>query len=297
MARAHEARIVAGPARTLRRPPERIFSNEIVITPAAMSFNVQMAELWKYRHLFVALVWRNMRVEFDATRLGAAWAAARPLMFAIVFSMFKSLSDADTRVELPYILYVYSGMLLWNYFMDAATNSAVAVRMDVALLSKVYYPRLLTPLVPTVSNLLTLLVGLIPLGIMMAWLGVYPGWQFILLPVAVLPCVMLSLGLGLLVSSLSIENRDLERVLAFAITLGLWCSPVLYSPELIPGPIRDIFHMNPMTGPLLALRATLFDGIPFPVSDWAYAFASSGVILACGIWSFRRTELKLVDRL
>jgi lipopolysaccharide transport system permease protein len=297
MAQAPEAQIVAGPARTLRRPPERIFSNEIVITPAASSFGVQLAELWKYRHLFVALIWRNVRVEFDAMRLGAAWAAARPLLFAVVFSMFRALSDANTRVELPYILYVYSGMMLWNYFTDAATNAAAAVRMDVALLSKVYYPRIMTPLVPTVSNLLTLVVGLVPLAIIMIWQQVAPTWMFILLPVAILPCVMLSLGLGLLVSSLSIENRDLERALAFAITIGLWLSPVLYAPDMIPGPVRDIFHMNPMTGPLMALRSVLFSGIPFPFEDWAYAFVSSGVILAAGIWSFRRTELKLVDRL
>ncbi|MCC7369331.1 MAG: ABC transporter permease [Chloroflexi bacterium] len=279
------------------RPRNRISTTETVIRPSVVPFNVQLRELWQYRQLFIALIWRNMRIEFDTTRLGSAWATVRPLLFAIVFSMFRNLSGAETRVELPYILHVYSGLLLWTYFTDAATNSASAVRMDVALLSKVYYPRLLTPLVPAVSGLFTMLVGFVPLIAIMIWTGVRPGWQLVLLPIAVIPCLILALGLGMVVSSLSVENRDWERVLAFALTIGLWVSPVIYSPELIPHAVRNTFHLNPMTGSLLAFRAVLFDGIAFPLGDWLYALASSFVILGFGIWVFRRTELALVDRL
>jgi lipopolysaccharide transport system permease protein len=281
----------------LRQPPARVFTTETVIRPSVVPFNVQLRELWQYRHLFIALVWRNVRIEFDATRLGSAWAIARPLLFALVFSFFRNLSGADTRVEIPYLLYVYSGLLLWTYFTDAATNSASAIRMDVALLSKVYYPRLLTPLVPTVASLVTLVVGLVPLIIMMIWTGVHPGWAILLLPVAIAPCIVLALGLGILVSSLSIENRDWERVLAFGLTLALWLSPVIYAPDMIPHGVRDVFGMNPMAGPLLAFRATLFDGVPLPLREMAFSIVASVVILALGIWEFRRTELRLVDRL
>lgn len=291
------APLVVRRSRALRPPPARIFTTETVIRPQTASFAEQLRELWTYRHLCTALVWRNVRVEFDALRLGAAWATMRPLLFAVVFAMFRSLSNADTRTELPYLLHVYSGLLLWTYFTDAATNSAGAIRVDLPLLKKVYYPRLLTPLVPAISGLLTLLVGLAPLAFMMVWEGVAPGWQLLLLPAAILPCVILALGLGMLVSALSVESRDWERALAFVLTVGLWLSPVIYSPELIPSAVRSVFHLNPMTGALEAFRAALFAGIPFPLGDWAYALVSSAVVLGLGIWSFRHTELRLVDRL
>jgi lipopolysaccharide transport system permease protein len=246
-----------------RPPSDRIFKTETAIRPSAVGFGVQLRELWRYRHLFVALVWRNVRVEFDATRLGSAWAIARPLLFAAVFGLFKNLSSADTRVdEIPYIIYAYSGLLLWTYFTDAATNSASAVRMDTALLSKVYYPRLLTPAVPTVASLLTL-----------------------------------ALGLGTLVSTLSIANRDWERVLAYGLTIALWLSPVIYAPDMIPARARDFYLVNPMVGPLVAFRAALFGDMPIPIAEWLYSLASSTAILAIGVWAFRRAELRLVDRL
>ena len=191
------------------------------------------------------------------------------LLFAAVFGFFRHLSGANTYVEVPYVPYVYSGLLLWTYFTDAATNAASAVRMDVALLSKIYYPRLLTPLVPTVSNLVTILIGMVPLSIIMVWNDVHPGWVVLFLPIVILPCIIFALGLGLLVSALSIEDRDWERVLAFGLTIGLWIAPVIYSPEMIPDGVREIYHLNPMSGTLLGFRAVLFNGVPFPAWEWA----------------------------
>jgi lipopolysaccharide transport system permease protein len=278
-------------------PPDRIFSNETVIRPSAIPFTVQLREMWQYRHLFMVLVWRNIRLEFDAMRLGSIWAVSRPLLFAAVFGFFRHLSGANTYVDVPYVPYVYSGLLLWTYFTDAATNAASAVRMDVALLSKIYYPRLMTPLVPAVSNLVTLLVGMVPLFVIMAWNNVHPGWVILFLPIAILPCIFFALGLGLLVSSLSIEDRDWERVLAFGLTIGLWIAPVIYSPEMIPDGVREIYHLNPMSGTLLGFRAVLFNGLPFPTWEWLYSLGSSCAIFALGLRVFRSTELRLVDRL
>jgi lipopolysaccharide transport system permease protein len=278
-------------------PPDRIFSSETVIRPSAIPFNVQLREMWQYRHLFMALVWRNVRVEFDATRLGAAWAVARPLLFAAVFAFFRTLSGANTHVEIPYWLYVYSGLLLWTYFTDTATNVAGAVRVDAALLTKVYYPRLITPLVPTVAGLLTVAVGMVPLAIMMLWTGMRPGWTILLLPLVLIPCILSALGLGLLVSALSIENRDWERVLAYGMTIALWLSPVIYAPEMIPHGFVDVFHLNPMSGILMSFRAALFADVSMPAWEWVYSAVASVVLLLIGLWAFRKTELRMVDRL
>jgi lipopolysaccharide transport system permease protein len=297
MGPAVEARAVTAPRRLtpLMRPPDRIYDVEVVIRPTAAPLAAQLRELWLYRHLFMALVWRNVRVEFDATRLGSVWAFARPLMFAIVFSLFRNFSGANTHVELPYMVFVYSGLLLWTYFTDAATNAAGATRLDLTLLTKVYYPRLITPCVPVVAGLLTIAIGMVPLIGMMIWFEVHPGWQIVLLPAAILPCIMLALGLGMLVSAISLENRDWERVLGYGLTVGLWLSPVIYAPDMIPHAIRDWYHLNPVAGPLLAFRAALFDGVPFPLWEWTYSLIVSFAILLLGTWAFRRTEVRLAD--
>lgn len=267
------------------------------IRPAGPGFGVVLAELWQFRHLFTALVWRNVRVEFDATRLGSAWAIARPILFTLVFVLFRGFSGANTHVDLPYALYVFSGLVLWMYFLDAATSSAGAIRLDSALLTKVYYPRLLTPLVPVVASLISIVIALVPLVAMMIWFGVRPGWGLVLLPIVLIQAVALALGVGTLVSAISIENRDWERALAFILSLGLWLSPVIYAPDMIPSVLRGVYHLNPMVGLLLAFRAALFDSFPLAVGDWLYSLACSVVILALGVWAFRRTEANLADRL
>ena len=268
-----------------------------VIRPAAPGFGVDFGELWQYRHLFAALVWRNVRVEFDATRLGSLWAVARPLLFTAVFVLFRGFSGANTRVDLPYALYVFSGLVLWMYFLDAATSSAGAIRLDSALLTKVYYPRLLTPLVPVVAALVSIGIALVPLIAMMLWFGVRPGWALLLLPVVLIQAMALALGVGTIISSVSIENRDWERALAFVLSIGLWLSPVIYAPSMIPQPFDTLYHLNPMVGILLAFRAALFDVFPLPTWEWAYSGLCTVVVLALGVWAFRRTEASLADRL
>jgi len=268
-----------------------------VIRPAAPGFGVDLAELWQYRHLFAALVWRNIRVEFDATRLGSLWAIARPLLFTLVFVLFRGFSGANTRVEIPYALYVFSGLVIWMYFLDAATSSAGAIRLDSALLTKVYYPRLLTPLVPVVAALVSVVIALVPLVVMMIWFGVRPGWALLLLPVMLVQIMALALGVGTVISSISIENRDWERALAFVLSIGLWLSPVIYAPSMIPESILPLYHLNPMVGVLLAFRAILFEGFPLPTWEWAYSGVCTMVVLAIGVWAFRRTEASLADRL
>src|SRR5262245_16977205 len=165
---------------TVERPGSPSSSHDETVTeirPVAPGFGVVLLELWQFRHLLLALVWRDVRVEFDASRLGSAWAIARPLLFTLVFVLFRGFSDANTHVDLPYALYVFSGLVLWMYFLDAATSAAGAIRVDSALMTKVYYPRLLTPLVPVVASLVNVVIGFVPLVAMMVWFGVRPGWQ------------------------------------------------------------------------------------------------------------------------
>ncbi|HXH83597.1 MAG TPA: ABC transporter permease [Candidatus Tectomicrobia bacterium] len=279
------------------RAGSSVHEREIVIRPAREAGGLDPGELWRTRHILRALVWRSVRNRFADTYLGVAWLCVRPLLFVLVFVTFKRLSNADPHVEIPYPLYVYSGLILWYYLIESASEAAGAVTVDAALLKKVYYPRIYTPLTPILANLTGLGVALIPLAAMMAWYGVSPGPRLLLLPVVGVQAVSLALGIGALVASLTLGSRDWERALGFLFYLGLFVSPVIYAAEMIPAAFRPVYFFNPFAGTLLAFRSVLFADQPFPVWEWAYAVVFSAVMCAIGLRAFRLAEAELADRL
>jgi lipopolysaccharide transport system permease protein len=284
----------AGPS---GRPTAAAPVTEIVIRPPSSTFRIDLREIWRYRHLLVALVWRNVRVQFDAMHLGFVWAFTRPLLYVVFFSVFRQLSGADTQVDIPYSLYVYSGLIVWYYFLDATMSASRAVARDAGLLSKVYYPRLIMPLVPAIAASVNLAISLVPMIILMVYFGVLPGWQILLLPLVMFQCIMLVLGLGTLFSALSLASRDWDRFLQFALYLGLFISPVIYAPDMIPESVRSIYLLNPMAGTLLAFRSVFFAEFPFPLQQWLYALAFSTLLVFIGVLFFQRAEVHFADKL
>jgi homopolymeric O-antigen transport system permease protein len=271
--------------------------DEIVIRPASDLLRFDVREFWRYRQMLRAMVWRNVRLQFDEMYLGVVWACLRPLLYVAVFVAFKNLSSADTRVEIPYPLYVYSGLILWYYFVESATDSAGSVKLDAYLLTKVYYPRLITPLVPVIANVVTLGIAMAPLLGMMAWYGTIPSWRILLLPIVLLQLMALSMGVGMVVAANTLSNRDWERVMSFTLYLGLFVSPVIYAPEMIPERVRALYFLNPTAGSLLAFRAALFASPTFPFWQWVYSLVCSLAVFALGVRVYRRAEAEMADHL
>jgi lipopolysaccharide transport system permease protein len=269
----------------------------IVIAPPSERLRLDWREYVRYRQLFKALVWRDIRVQFDETSLGLLWTCVRPLMYVAVFVAFRNLSKANTHVQIPYPLYIYSGLILWYYVLEALTKATAALRRDASLLTKVYYPRLITPAVPVVATLVSVLVPLVPLAFMMAWYGVATSWRLLALPLVILQCMALVLGVGATFAALTLSSRDWENVLRNALYLGMFVSPVVYGPEMIPRAVQPVYYANPMAGTLLAFRSCLFAPEPFPVGQWAYAAAVSVLVLVLGIRIFRAAESQFADRL
>lgn len=278
-------------------PPDGPHVREIVIRPATPTLGVDLREVWRYRHLLRSLIERNVRNQFDAMHLGFIWACARPVLYVLVFTWIRHLSEARMGVDIPYALYVYLGLVAWWYIMDATRGASGALRSDAALMTKVYYPRLLAPVVPVVSSLTNFGISLVPMAFMLAYYGVAPGWAILLFPLVLLQCMALTLGLGLVFASLSLEYRDWDRFLYFALYLGMFLSPVIYAPAMIPEQWQTLYLLNPMAGTLLAFRAVFFAPFPFPVWPWLSSLASSAAILMLGIWLFRRTEVQFADKL
>jgi len=272
-------------------------SDEIIIRPPSELLRFDLGEYFRYRHMFRALVWRNIRVQFDEVYLSFVWVWVRPLLYVLVFVAFRKLSNANVYVSIPYALYLYSGLILYYYFVESTMETAGALKSDAHLLTKVYFPRLITPMVPTVANLVNLGLSLIPMVVMMLWYGVWPSWRIVLLPLVVLQCMILIVGIGTIVAAITLTNRDWERLLGSVLYIGLFISPVIYAPEMIPEQARVLYLLNPAVGTLLAFRSTAFAAEAFPVWSWLYSVVFSLGVFILGVRIYRAAESQFADKL
>lgn len=271
--------------------------HETVIRAPSRMASLDFRELFAYRDLLFGRVRKNLKAQFGDMYLGYLWAVGQPIIVVAVFVWLKKASAAQMNVTLPYPLWVFSGLIVWYYFVEATTAVSSSARRDASLLKKVYFPRLLTPAVPVFEHLFTLVVGLVPLTLMMLWYGVRPGWQLVLLPLLVVQLMALVLGLGCLWSAWSLNGADLDRVLRHLFYVGLFLSPVLYAPGGSSVLASSWLHVNPMTGTLLAFRSCLFDGVPFPLRSWLYSAAVSAALLVIGVRKYRLAESDFLDQL
>jgi lipopolysaccharide transport system permease protein len=269
----------------------------LTIRPVSKLPYFNLRELFEYRHLLWSMVWKKIRLDFDDMYLGFFWAIARPLTMVAIFVFIRDYSGANMYVNIAYPLYIYSGLALWFQFREATMATARSVKRDAGLIKKVYYPRLITPMVPAISQLYNLSIAMVPLVCMMLWYGVYPGWLIILLPMVLLQVTVFVLGLGMVFACLVIVRTDFEKFLNLSLYIGLFVSPVLFAPEMIPEKGRIIFFLNPMAGTLQAFRSCLFHGYPFPGWQFAYSVFMTIALLAVGITMYRRAEVYFADRL
>jgi len=269
----------------------------IVIEPRKKIRFFDIGEYSKYRSMLKRMVRREIQTKFDDMKLSLLWNLVRPLSVTAVFSLFKHASGATTGESAPYPIFIYSGLIIWYYFTDATQESATSLRKDAAIIKKVYFPRLIIPAVPILSNLLLLVIAFLPLLIMMMAYGVRISWTVLLLPLVIAQCGVLSLGIGVLVASLSLRNRDFEQLLSLILYIGLFVSCVYFSPNLFHGPIALLIKLNPMAATLQSFRACLGSTGAFPLLWWLYAFMISIVSLLAGLVAFNSVERELADKL
>jgi len=216
-------------------------------------------ELWRYRELLYFMVWRDLKVRYKQTLLGLAWAVIQPLLTTLIFFLlFGKLAKMPSE-GFPYPLFTYLGMMAWTYFagsMNYASNSLVN---NSALISKVYFPRLILP----ISGVFSLLPDFIiasAVGIgMMFYFNITPTWSILLWPVLAIPMILVVLGISLILSALNVRYRDIKYVIPFLIQSWLFMTPVIYPTSIIPERFRFLILLNPMTGIIDAFRATALE--------------------------------------
>ena len=285
------------PIRKPDRPGSQVRVPEIVIKPPSKSLKIDLREIYKYRNLIWNLVWRDIRIQFDEMYLGVTWATARPLLMVTIFALFRKLSGANLHVPIPYAVYLYSGLILWFYFLETTTITSKSIQKNASLITKIYFPRAINVIVPVIAGLYSLGIAILPLFCMMIWQEVYPGWRIVLLPLVLGQCMLLVLAVGTIFASLSLESKDFDKLLSQILYIGLYISPVIFAPGLIPSAARTIYFLNPIAGTLLAFRSCLFDDFPFPWWQWIYSSIATLLLLAIGTVIYKRVEAFIADKL
>ena len=259
---------------------------------------VDLVELWRYRELMFFLTWRDIKVRYKQTVLGALWAILQPLATTLVFTVFLGrLANVPAgRWQDKYPLFVFAGMLPWTFLATAITNAGQSVVGSQNLVTKIYFPRLIIPIGAVGVCLVDFAIAFGMLGIMMLGYDVPPGWNLLLVPVVALVLVITTVGVGTLLAALTVAYRDFRYVVPFAVQLWMFATPSIYlDAGQVVGPLGQKFlPLNPAYGLVAAFRAAVL-GDPLDVYAFAVSSAVSVLLLVAGCLYFGRVERQFAD--
>ncbi|MEO8617171.1 MAG: ABC transporter permease [Luteolibacter sp.] len=268
--------------------------NEITIE-AGRAERQYWQDLWRYRELFYFLAWRDILVRYKQTVIGISWAVVRPLltMFVLTF-IFSKLAKMPSN-NVPYPILVFCGMLPWNFFATAFSESGNSLVSNAGMISKVYFPRLVVPVSSVITSFVDFLISAVILGIMMVVYRYVPGPSILMLPLFVILAFATAFGSGLWISALMVRYRDFRYIVPFVVQFGLYISPVGFSSNVVPPEWRLLYSLNPMVGVIDGFRWAILgeSNIYWP----GFYISIGGVIflIVTGIWYFRRTERTFAD--
>jgi lipopolysaccharide transport system permease protein len=264
------------------------------IRPSRAWVALNLRELWAYRELLCLLVWRDVKVRYKQTALGAAWAIIQPLFTMLTFTLFFGHLARMPSDGIPYALFAYAGLLPWTYFATAVTASGGSLVGNANLIGKVYFPRMAIPGAAVIGSLVDFGVAFTVLVGLMAYYQVGLTWNLLLVPSLVVLLTLLALGVGMWMSALNVKYRDIRYALPFLIQLWMFASPVIYPLSLVPREWQWLLALNPLTGIIEGFRAAFFGR----AIDWAALAISSGTTLSftvCAAYVFRRMEKGFAD--
>lgn len=254
----------------------------------------ELRDLWAFRELLYFLTWRDVKVRYKQTELGVAWAILQPLLTMLIFTLFFGRLAGVPSDNVPYPIFAYAGLLPWTFFANAITNSGNSLVGSANLITKVYFPRMIIPGAAVAAGLVDFAIAFVILVFLMFYYGVAIGWGLLMFLPLVLLTTLLAAGMGMWLSGLNVKYRDVRFALPFLIQLWMFVSPVIYPTSFLPAKFRWFLALNPMTGIIEGMRASLF-GLPF---NWNSLTLSVGItlgLLLYSSYSFRRMEKSFAD--
>jgi lipopolysaccharide transport system permease protein len=256
---------------------------------------LDVAEFWRYRELLYFLTWRDIKVRYKQTVLGAAWALLQPLATMLVFSLFFGRVASRPSDGLPYPIFVLAGLVPWTFFSNALSSAGQSVVGSQNLVTKVYFPRLIIPTASVGAGLIDLAISFGMLLVMMLPFGVRPGWGLLAAPALGFGLIVAALGVGTLLSALTVAYRDFRYVVPFMVQLWMFATPSVYLQADAIGPLsRLLLPLNPAYGLIAAFRAAVLGG-PFDGYALAVSGGASLILLVAGLAYFRRVERSFAD--
>ena len=279
----------------MKSPDESLNASVIRIRPVSGGVRLNLGDLWEYRELLYFLVWRDLKVRYKQTVLGAAWAIIQPLLLMLVFTVFFGRLIGVPSEGLPYSIFAYTALLPWQLFARALSDASVSLVANERVITKVYFPRLLVPAAAVISSLVDFAIAFVLLLGMMLFYGVYPGSAIIALPVFILLALIAALGVGFWLSALNVIYRDVRYTLPFLTQLWMFATPVVYPSSLVPREWWFLYSLNPMVGVVEGFRWSLLGKAAPSETMLVVSAAAVLFIFGAGIVYFGRMEQTLAD--
>jgi lipopolysaccharide transport system permease protein len=267
----------------------------IRIEPSKGWVALQLKELWAYRELLYFLVWRDVKVRYKQTAIGAAWAIIQPLFTMIVFSLFFGRLGKIPSDGVPYPIFCYAALVPWTFFSQGLSQASNSLVGSANLIKKVFFPRLSIPIASVTSGLIDFALAFILLLGMMLYYGILPTVNVIWLPLLVLLTLVTSLGVSLWLSALNVYFRDVHHITPFLTQLWLFATPIAYPSSLLSEPWRTLYSINPMVGVVEGFRWALLGTETAPGPMLIVSSVASLTLLVSGTFYFRRLEKTFAD--
>ena len=275
--------------------------HSIIIEPSKGWVPVRLRDLWEYRDLLYFLVWRDVKVRYKQTVLGAAWAVLQPTLTMVVFTIFFGGIAGISSDGLPYPIFSYAALLPWTFFAQGLSQSSNSLVGSQNLITKVYFPRLIIPLAAVLSGVVDFFLAFLVLLAMMAFYGIWPGLAVIWLPLFLALAFATALGVGLWMSALNVEYRDVRYVVPFLVQIWLFITPVIYPTSAVTDRLQSIglptwlYGLNPMVGVVEGFRWALLGVGARPGPLILASAAVTALITVSGAFYFRRMEQTFAD--
>ncbi|HWR13922.1 MAG TPA: ABC transporter permease [Terriglobales bacterium] len=266
----------------------------LTLVPSRGWVALNLADVWAHRELLYFLTWRDIKIRYKQTALGAVWALIQPLFPMLIFTLFFGRLAKMPSDGIPYSVFAYAGLLPWTFFAAAVTNSSTSIVGSSNLITKVYFPRMIIPAASVLAALVDFAIAFTLLAGLMVWHKIPISLNVLMLLPLICLLTLLALGVGLLFSALTVKFRDIRFALPFLVQVWMFATPVIYPASLVPEKWRWVLALNPGTGIIEGFRAALF-GLPFQWAFLAYSICFAIMMLIYAAYSFRRLEKTFAD--
>lgn len=265
------------------------------IKPSLGWVSLRLAELWQYRELLYFLVWRDIKVRYKQTALGAAWAIIQPFLTMVVFSLFFGKLGKMASDGIPYPIFAFAALVPWTFFANGLGQASQSLVSSSNLIKKIYFPRLAVPIATVLSGIVDFALSFVVLLVMMVYYHITPTRNVVWLPLFLLLTLIASLGISLWLAALNVEFRDVRYVVPFIVQFWLFATPIAYSSRLLPEPWRTLYGLNPMVGVVEGFRWALLGTNTRPGPMIALSSLVAVLSLVGGAYYFRRMERTFAD--